>query len=111
MERFTSPSAVGPSKVTCEPAWKERNGGSSRPPACRRRRRARTGRRSPRARPAAGRPPRHDVENARRVICGRCTDQVGYVACQGGLGYEKPVTSFTVHNGKVVGVFMAAVAD
>jgi len=41
----------------------------------------------------------------------RCTDQVAYVACQGGLGYEKPVTSFTVRNGKVVGVFMAAVAD
>ena len=53
----------------------------------------------------------HDVEHARRVICGRCTDQVGYLACQGGLGYEKPVTSFTVRNGKVVGVFMAAVDD
>jgi len=41
----------------------------------------------------------------------RCTAQPGYVACQGGLGYEKPVTSFTVKDGRVVRVSMAAVAD
>jgi hypothetical protein len=32
-------------------------------------------------------------------------------ACQGGLGYEKPVTSFAVRNGRVVQVFMVAAAD
>jgi hypothetical protein len=31
--------------------------------------------------------------------------------CQGGLGYQKPVTSFTVKDGHVVHVFMAVVAD
>jgi hypothetical protein len=36
---------------------------------------------------------------------------VQYVACQGGLGYERPVTSFTVRGGRVVRVFMVAVAD
>jgi hypothetical protein len=40
-----------------------------------------------------------------------CTAQLGYEACQGGDGYEKPVTSFTVRNGHVVDVFMAAAAD
>jgi len=33
------------------------------------------------------------------------------VACQGGRGFEQPVTSFTVRNGRVVQVFMAAAAD
>jgi len=41
----------------------------------------------------------------------RCTAQEGYVACQGGRGFEQPVTSFTVRNGRVVQVFMAAAAD
>jgi hypothetical protein len=41
----------------------------------------------------------------------QCSAQPGYYACQGGLGYEKPVTSFTVRSGRVVRVFMAAVAD
>ncbi|HYX87063.1 MAG TPA: hypothetical protein VE777_19005 [Gaiellales bacterium] len=41
----------------------------------------------------------------------RCTAQPSYAACQGGLGYEKPVTSFTVKDGRVVRVFVAAVAD
>ncbi|HEY3766323.1 MAG TPA: hypothetical protein VGL44_14285 [Gaiellales bacterium] len=41
----------------------------------------------------------------------RCYDQKAYVACQGGLGYEKPIVSFTVRSGRVVRVFMAAVAD
>jgi len=40
-----------------------------------------------------------------------CTAQRGYVACQGGRGFEQPVTSFTVRNGRVVQVFMAAAAD
>ena len=51
------------------------------------------------------------LADARRTPGIRCYSQVTYVACQGGLGYEKPVTSFTVRNGKVVRVFMAAVAD
>jgi hypothetical protein len=41
----------------------------------------------------------------------RCYDQQSYFACQGGLGYQKPITSFTVRSGKVVRVFMAAFAD
>jgi hypothetical protein len=41
----------------------------------------------------------------------RCFDQTTYLACEGGLGYEKPVTSFTVKNGRVVRVFVVAVAD
>jgi hypothetical protein len=41
----------------------------------------------------------------------RCSDQQSYFACQGGLGYEKPIVSFTVRNGRVVRVFTAAVAD
>jgi hypothetical protein len=41
----------------------------------------------------------------------RCYDQTSYFACQGGLGYEKPVTSFTVKNGRVGRVFVVAVAD
>lgn len=41
----------------------------------------------------------------------RCYPQPGYYDCQGGLGYEKPVTSFTVKQGRVVRVFVAAVAD
>jgi len=48
---------------------------------------------------------------ARKTPGIRCSSQVTYFACQGGLGYEKPVTSFTVRDGKVVRVFMAAVAD
>jgi hypothetical protein len=40
-----------------------------------------------------------------------CYSQPGYEACQGGLGYEKPITSFTVKDGRVVRVFVAAVAD
>jgi hypothetical protein len=40
-----------------------------------------------------------------------CYDQQSYFACQGGLGYEKPILSFTVKNGRVVRVFTAAVAD
>lgn len=51
------------------------------------------------------------LAQARRTPGIRCYHQVGYIACQGGLGYEKPVTSFTVRNGKVVRVSMAAVAD
>jgi hypothetical protein len=35
----------------------------------------------------------------------------GQSDCQGGPGYQKPVTSFTVKDGHVVRVFMAAVAD
>jgi hypothetical protein len=41
----------------------------------------------------------------------RCSPQPGYQACEGGLGFEKPVTSFTVEDGRVVRVFVAAVAD
>ena len=48
---------------------------------------------------------------ARREHGIRCSEQLSYVACQGGLGYEKPVTSFTVKDGRVVGVFVVAVAD
>ena len=51
------------------------------------------------------------LAEARKTPGIRCSSQVSYFACQGGLGYEKPVTSFTVRNGKVVRVFMAAVAD
>jgi len=40
-----------------------------------------------------------------------CSAQPGYSACQGGLGYEKPLTSFTVKGDRVVRVFVAAVAD
>lgn len=41
----------------------------------------------------------------------RCYAQRGYLACQGGLGYQKPITSFTVRDGRVVRVLMVAVAD
>jgi hypothetical protein len=41
----------------------------------------------------------------------RCSAQQSYFACQGGLGYEKPIVSFTVRDGRVVRVFTAAVAD
>jgi hypothetical protein len=41
----------------------------------------------------------------------QCSPQRGYSACQGGLGYEKPITSFTVKDGRVVRVSTAAVAD
>ena len=51
------------------------------------------------------------LADARKTPGIRCSSQVTYFACQGGLGYEKPVTSFTVRDGKVVRVFMAAVAD
>jgi hypothetical protein len=51
------------------------------------------------------------LAKARREHGIRCSPQPGYYACQGGLGYEKPVTSFTVKNGRVVRVFVAAVAD
>jgi len=48
---------------------------------------------------------------ARRTPGVRCFQQSGEVDCQGGLGYEQPVTGFTVRHGRVVDVFMAAVAD
>jgi hypothetical protein len=51
------------------------------------------------------------LADARHTPGIRCYYQVPYFACQGGLGYEKPVTSFTVRDGRVVGVFMVAVAD
>lgn len=51
------------------------------------------------------------LAQARREPGIRCYYQVSYFACQGGLGYEKPILSFTVKNGRVVGVFTAAVAD
>jgi hypothetical protein len=41
----------------------------------------------------------------------RCSVAPGFLACQGGLGYQKPISSFTVRNGRVVSVFTAAVAD
>ena len=41
----------------------------------------------------------------------RCFYQVTHFACEGGRGYEQPVTSFTVRHGRVVSAFMAAVAD
>jgi hypothetical protein len=41
----------------------------------------------------------------------RCSPQPGYSACQGGLGHEEPISSFTVKNGRVVRVFTAAFAD
>lgn len=49
--------------------------------------------------------------HARRTPGVRCVHQVGEIDCQGGLGYERPVTGFTVRHGRVVDVFMAAVAD
>jgi hypothetical protein len=41
----------------------------------------------------------------------RCSAQNFDFACQGGLGYERPVTGFTVEPGRVVRVFVVAVAD
>jgi hypothetical protein len=41
----------------------------------------------------------------------KCTHQQEYDACQAALGYEKPVTGFTVKNGRVVNAFVAATAD
>jgi hypothetical protein len=41
----------------------------------------------------------------------QCSAQQSYFACQGGPGYEKPIVSFTVKNGRVVRVFTAAAAD
>ncbi|MGH3427759.1 MAG: hypothetical protein ACRDQZ_09365 [Mycobacteriales bacterium] len=51
------------------------------------------------------------LAQARRTPGIHCYYQVKYFACQGGVGYEKPIVSFTVRSGKVVRVFMAAVAD
>jgi hypothetical protein len=51
------------------------------------------------------------LADARHTPGIRCYYQVQFFACQGGLGYEKPVTSFTVRDGRVVRVFMVAVAD
>ena len=41
----------------------------------------------------------------------RCSAQLSDFRCEGGLGYEKPVTGFEVKDGRVVRVFVAAVAD
>jgi hypothetical protein len=51
------------------------------------------------------------LRQARREPGIRCSVAPGYLACQGGLGYQKPISSFTVRNGRVAGVFTAAVAD
>jgi hypothetical protein len=51
------------------------------------------------------------LAEARREPGIQCDYQPGYLACQGGLGYQRPVTSFTVRDGRVVRVFMVAVAD
>jgi hypothetical protein len=66
---------------------------------------------SPRYHTATGLRVGSSLADARRTPGIRCFDQVQYFACQGGLGYEKPVTSFTVRDGRVVRVFMVAVAD
>jgi hypothetical protein len=41
----------------------------------------------------------------------RCSQQDTWIACQGGLGYQHPLTSFIVKGGHVVRVFVAAAAD
>lgn len=66
---------------------------------------------SPRYRTADGLRVGSTLAQARHEPGIRCYDQQSYFACQGGLGYEKPITSFTVRHGEVVRVFMAAVAD
>jgi len=66
---------------------------------------------SPRYHTAGGLRVGSSLADARHTPGIRCYDQVQYVACQGGLGYERPVTSFTVRGGRVVRVFMVAVAD
>ncbi len=66
---------------------------------------------SPRYRTADGLHVGSTLAQARREPGIQCTYQPGYYACQGGLGYERPVTSFTVRGGRVASVFMAAVAD
>jgi hypothetical protein len=66
---------------------------------------------SPRYRTTDGLGVGSTLVQARREPGIRCSVQPGYLACQGGLGYEKPISSFTVRNGHVVSVFAAAVAD
>jgi hypothetical protein len=51
------------------------------------------------------------LAQARRTPGVRCFYQVTFFACEGGKGFEKPVTSFTVLDGHVVRAFMVAVAD
>jgi hypothetical protein len=51
---------------------------------------------------ASGLRVRSSLADARRTPGIRCYDQVTSFACQGGLGYEQPITSFTVSNGRVV---------
>jgi hypothetical protein len=67
--------------------------------------------RSPRYHTADGLRVGSTLAQAHREHGIRCYDQPGYLACQGGLGYEKPIVSFTVRGGRVVRVFMAAAAD
>jgi hypothetical protein len=66
---------------------------------------------SPRYHTADGLQVGSTLAQARREPGIRCYDQVSYFACQGGLGYEKPISSFTVKDGRVVRVFTAAFAD
>jgi hypothetical protein len=51
------------------------------------------------------------LAQARRTPGVRCFYQVTFFACEGGKGFEKPVTSVTVRDGNVVRAFMVAVAD
>ncbi len=66
---------------------------------------------SPRYHTATGLRVGATLAKARQTPGVRCSYQVTYFACEGGRGYEQPVTSFTVRHGRVVRVFMAAVAD
>jgi hypothetical protein len=65
---------------------------------------------SPRYHTATGLRVGSTLEQASHTPGIHCYAQNGYFACQGGLGYEKPITSFTVKDGRVVRVFVAAVA-
>jgi hypothetical protein len=66
---------------------------------------------SPRYRTSDGLRVGSTLARARRERGITCYQQTGYLACQGGLGYEHPVTSFTVRGGRVIRVLMAARAD
>lgn len=67
--------------------------------------------RSPRYRTADGLRVGSALARARREPGLTCAQQTGYVDCEGGLGYQKPVTSFMVRGGRIVRIAMFAVAD
>jgi hypothetical protein len=52
------------------------------------------------------------LDDARQTDGIHCSAQIGSrFSCDGGLGFEKPVTAFDVSDGRVVRVMLAAVAD